>query len=70
MGQIYTAVIQHDEEWWVGWIKEIRGVNAQERTREELLVSLRYALDDMLEMNAYDALEATTDAYEEVEIAV
>ena len=70
MSQIYTAVIQHDQEWWVGWVKEIRGVNAQERTREEVLVSLRYALEDMLELNASNALEATTDAYEEVEIAV
>ena len=48
MSQTYTTVIQRDGEWWVGWIKEIRGVNAQERTREELLVSLRYALEDML----------------------
>ncbi|MCY4654680.1 MAG: type II toxin-antitoxin system HicB family antitoxin [Dehalococcoidia bacterium] len=50
MSQVYTAVIQRDGEWWVGWVKEIRGVNAQERTREELLASLRYALEDMLEL--------------------
>ena len=57
MSQSYTAVIQRDGEWWLGWVKEIRGVNAQERTREELLVSLRYALEDMLELNEADALE-------------
>ena len=45
-------------------------MNAQERTREELLASLRYALDDMLEVNAADALEAAADVYEELEIAV
>ena len=66
----YTAVIQRDGEWWVGWVKEIRGANAQERTREELLVSLRYALEDMLELNESDALEAAASNYEEVEIAV
>ena len=57
MGQIYTAVIQRDGEWWLGWVKEIRGVDAQEKTREELPVSLRYALEDMLELNKADALE-------------
>lgn len=70
MSQTYTAVIQHDGEWWLGWVKEIRGVNAQERTREELLVSLRYALDDVLELNKADALDAASVGYEEVEIAV
>ena len=70
MSQTYTAVIQRDGEWWLGWVKEIRGVNAQERTREELLVSLRYALEDMLELNKADALDAASAGYEEVEIAV
>ena len=70
MSRKYTAVIQKTDDWWIGWIKEVSGANAQERTREELLVSLRYALQDMLELNAADALEAVTDNYEEVEIAV
>ncbi len=70
MSQTYTALKQKDGEWWIGWVKEIRGVNAQERTREELLVSLRYALEDILEMNKADALEAAIGGYEEVEIAV
>ena len=70
MSQTYTAVIQEDGEWWIGWVKEIRGVNAQERTREELLNSLRYALEDMLNLNETDALDAASAGYEEVEIAV
>ena len=70
MSQTYTAVIQEDGEWWIGWVKEIRGVNAQERTREELLDSLRYALEDMLDLNETDALDAASSGYEEVEIAV
>ena len=70
MSQTYTAVIQRDGEWWLGWVKEIRGVNAQEKTREELLVSLRCALDDMLELNIADALDAASVEYEEVEITV
>ncbi len=70
MSQTYTAVIQEDGEWWVGWVKEIRGVNAQERTREELLDSLRYALEDMLDLNQTHALDTALAGYEEVEIAV
>lgn len=29
MEQIYTAKIQHRGEWWIGWIREIPGVNCQ-----------------------------------------
>jgi predicted RNase H-like HicB family nuclease len=70
MSREFTAVIQKTDEWWIGWIKEVRGVNAQERTRDELLESLRYALRDILELNAADAMESVTHEYEEVEIAV
>ena len=41
MTQIYTAQIQHCGEWWIGWIREIPGVNCQERSREELLETLK-----------------------------
>ena len=40
----YTAVVKRDGEWWIGWVEEVPGVNAQERTREELLISLRLTL--------------------------
>ena len=50
--------------------REIRGVNAQDRTREELLRSLRYALEDMLDLNETHPLDAASAGYEEVEIAV
>ena len=64
MSQTYTAVIQKDGEWWVGWVKEIRGVNAQERTHEELLGSLRYALKDMLDLNEAHALDIASTGYD------
>ena len=70
MSQTYTAFIQRDGDWWIGWVKEVSGVNAQERTREELLASLRHALKDMLELNLADALQSTSGEYEEVSIAV
>ena len=65
----YTAVIQQDDEWWIGWIEEIPGVNSQGKTRQELLENLSSALDEALEMNRADALAAATGAFEEVSIS-
>ena len=56
MGSNFTAVIQRDGEWWIGWIEEIPGVNTQGQTREELLDNLDSALKEAWEMNRADAL--------------
>jgi predicted RNase H-like HicB family nuclease len=48
----YTAIITKDDDWWLGWIKKIPGANAQERTKEELLISLREAAKDIIELRA------------------
>lgn len=45
----YTAVVQKDGRWWVGWLEEIPGVNSQGETREELMENLRSALEEALE---------------------
>ena len=50
MSQTYTAVIKQSGAWWIGWIQEIPGVNCQERTREELLETLRITLPEVLEL--------------------
>ena len=68
MPAAYSAVIQQQGEWWIGWIEEVPGVNSQGRTREELLACLRDALEEALEMNRADARAAATGAYEEVSI--
>lgn len=52
MNPTYTAVVKQDGQWWIGWIEEVPGVNCQERTRDELLESLRNTLGEALEMNA------------------
>ena len=71
MTQNYTAVIQQDEGWWIGWIQEIPGINSQERTREELLVSLKSGLEDILELNRKEAIRRTEgESFEEVTIAL
>lgn len=70
MNQNYTAVVKLDGQWWIGWIEEVPGVNCQERTRDELLESLRITLAEALEMNRADAKEAAGKGYEELNIAI
>ncbi|WP_216904079.1 type II toxin-antitoxin system HicB family antitoxin [Synechococcus sp. CCY 9618] len=65
MAPTFTAVIRQDGPWWLGWVEEVPGVNAQEHTREELLASLRQVLREALEFNRLEALEAAGPGYEE-----
>ncbi len=66
----YTAVLQKREDWWIGWVEEIPGVNSQGKTREELLENLQSALREILEINRAEALAACEGAaYEEVSIS-
>ena len=66
----YTAQIQHRGEWWIGWIQEVSGVTCQERTREELLETLKITLLEVLEYDSQDTVQQTESAYEVVKIAV
>ena len=70
MNPKYTAVVKQEGDWWIGWIEEIPGVNCQEATREELLVSLKTTLREALEFNRTDAIDAAGGDYEELQIAV
>ncbi|HEY2857430.1 MAG TPA: type II toxin-antitoxin system HicB family antitoxin [Terracidiphilus sp.] len=49
----FTAVIEHDGEWFVAWSPEIPGANGQGRTveecRENLSDAIRLILDDRRE---------------------
>ena len=65
----YTAVIQQNGKWWIGWVEEIPGVNSQGATREELMENLRSALEEALEMNRADAVSNMTGKYEEVSLS-
>jgi predicted RNase H-like HicB family nuclease len=70
MQSTYTAVIKQDDGWWIGWIEEIPGVNCQERTKEELLESLRITLKEALEFNRDEALKAAEAGYSEVTVTL
>jgi predicted RNase H-like HicB family nuclease len=61
----YTAVIRQDGPWWIGWVEELPGVNAQEPSREALLESLSEILREALAFSRQDALEAAGPGAEE-----
>ena len=69
MSQTYSAVIRQSDGWWIGCIKEVRGVNCQAHTREELLDDLRSALAEILVMNSEDAILTMEGEFEEVSIS-
>jgi predicted RNase H-like HicB family nuclease len=66
----YMAIVKEAGDWWIGWIEEVPGVNCQERTREELIETLRVTLQEALEQNRADARDAAGDQFEETHIAV
>jgi hypothetical protein len=70
MNTVYKAVVRNDGDWWIGWIEEIAGVNCQERSRQELLESLRVTLREALDFNRKEAIAAVGPDYEEELIAV
>jgi predicted RNase H-like HicB family nuclease len=50
MGEImkFRAMIKKSGKWWIGWLIDLPGVNAQEKTQEELLESLKIGAEDLL----------------------
>jgi predicted RNase H-like HicB family nuclease len=70
MNSQYTAVMKKEGDWWIGWIEEVPGVNCQERSREQLMESLKVTLKEALEFNKQDALTAAGSDFEEEKIAL
>ena len=44
----YRAIIKEVDDWWIGWLVDLPGVNAQEKTKEELLEALTIGAQEML----------------------
>jgi predicted RNase H-like HicB family nuclease len=70
MNSSYTAITKQDNGWWIGWVEEVPGVNAQEPTKEALLVSLREILKEALEFNREEAREAAGGNFTEEMLSV
>ena len=63
----FTAVIERDDDWFVGYCPEIPGANGQGRTVEECRRSLAGAIALILEDRREDALRGVPeDAIREV----
>jgi predicted RNase H-like HicB family nuclease len=67
MATEYTAVIKQEGDWWIGWIEEVPGVNCQERTRQELVESLRITLQEAIDFNRQDAIASAGSEYGEIQ---
>ncbi len=70
MSSSYTAILKQDGDYWIGWVEEVPGVNAQEKTKEALLASLKDILREALEFNREEAREAAEAGYIEEPITV
>ena len=66
----YTALVKQEEDWWIGWIEEVPGVNCQEKAYDELKKTLVITLKEALEFNRQDALSAAGSGYKEEKIAI
>lgn len=69
MNTQYTAIVKQQGDWWIGWIEEVPGVNCQERSREELMKTLRMTLQEAIEFNRQDAIASAGSGYEEERIS-
>jgi predicted RNase H-like HicB family nuclease len=50
MGEImkFRAMIKKSGNWWIGWLIDLPGVNAQEKTKEKLMESMKIGAEDLL----------------------
>ncbi len=46
----YRAVMKKVDNWWIGWLVDLPGVNAQEKTKAELIESLKIGAQEMLDL--------------------
>jgi len=63
----FTAIVEKDGEWFIGYCPEVPGANGQGHTKEECLRSLSDAIAFILEDRREDALRGIPqDAIREV----
>ncbi len=47
----FTAVFERDEEWWIGYVEELPGANAQGESLQQCRESLRETVSLVLKAN-------------------
>lgn len=48
----WIRIFEEHDGWWIGWVENLPGANAQERSLEEARASLDEAIQDILEVQA------------------
>jgi len=66
----FTAVIERDGEWYIGYCPEIPGANGQGRTKDECLQSLAAAIELILEDRREEGLRGVPDDAERAIVKV
>ena len=56
MANEFTAVVEHEEGWFIAYCPEIPGANGQGRTKKEALASLSEAIALILQDRREDGL--------------
>ena len=65
----FTAIIEQDGDWYIGYCPEIPGANGQGKTKEECLESLSDAIQLILEDRREDSFRGVlADALRDVVI--
>jgi predicted RNase H-like HicB family nuclease len=57
----FTAVIERDGEWYIGYCPEIPGANGQGRTKDECLQSLAAAIGLILDDRREEGLRGVPE---------
>jgi predicted RNase H-like HicB family nuclease len=57
-----TAVYERHDDWYIGYVEELSGVNVQEATLEEARESLREAVQLIIESNRFLAQQGEHSA--------
>ena len=66
----YNAIIVKQDGCWIGWIPQVPGANAQEDTKEDLLISLKETAKDILELRREQVLSEISAPFEEISISL
>lgn len=67
MSNEFTAVIERDGEWYIGYCPEIPGANGQGHSKDECLKSLAAAIELILEDRREEGLRGVpADALREI----
>jgi predicted RNase H-like HicB family nuclease len=48
---VFTAVLERDGDWWIGYVEELPGANTQGRTLDEAQANLQDAVGRVLGAN-------------------